>query len=128
MTKRMGITELGIYMNANVYTRLLFLKVITSGQNMGIQSDGLCEYPLPAISCQLIRLAVAAAVAWRILLQEVITWNVLCELIVMDLDPTFLIWRSLAAPAVSEPGAQGLVGETFARIERKQEEVSPREA
>lgn len=60
-----------------------------------------------------------AAAARRILLQEVITWPMLCELIVMDLDPTFLIWRSLTTPAVSEPGAEGLVGETFARIKRK---------
>lgn len=94
---------------------------------MDIQSDGPCEYPLPAISCQLMRLAAAVVVAVAasrcILLQEVITWPVLCELIVMDLDPTFLIWRSLAALAVSKPGAQGLVGETFARIERKRKEA-----
>lgn len=94
---------------------------------MDIQSDGPCECPLPAISCQLMRLAAVAA-AQHILLQELITWPVLCELIVMDLDPTFLIWCSLTAPAVSEPGTEGLVGETFTRIERKREEVLPREA
>lgn len=103
----------------------IIFQIITSGQNMDIQSDGPCEYPLPAISCQLMRLAAAAR---RILLQEVITWPVLCELIVMDLDPTFLICHSLTAPAVSKPEAEGLAGETFAQIERKREEVSPREA
>lgn len=73
---------------------------------MDIQSDGPCEYPLPAISCQLMRLPLAAAAAARrILLQEVITWPELCELIVMDLDPTFVIWLSLTAPALSVPGA-----------------------
>lgn len=104
---------------------LINLIKFSQGLDVDSQCDNLWESPLPVIFCLLMGLAQGC-----ILLQKVITWPVLWELIVMGLDfAIFFIWRlcCLSWPSPSQDQQLAVLGKCCALISctrEKCEEVS----